>query len=96
MLPYEAMYILRPDLEEDQVKSNVEKYQSHIQNNGGEITNLEEIGSKRLAYEINDYRDGYYVLMNFKANHEINQEMERLMRISDDVIRYLVVREDEE
>lgn len=95
MRQYEVMYVLRPDLEEEQIKANVARYSEVVTNYGGEITNLQELGKRRLAYEIKKYRDGYYVLMNFKANPDAVAEAERLMKISDDVIRFLFVREDE-
>ncbi|WP_126429201.1 30S ribosomal protein S6 [Brevibacillus marinus] len=95
MRQYEVMYVLRPDLEEEKIKANVARYSEVVTNYGGEITNLQELGKRRLAYEIKKYRDGYYVLMNFKANPDAVKEAERLMKISDDVIRFLFVREDE-
>ncbi|UFJ40430.1 30S ribosomal protein S6 [Brevibacillus humidisoli] len=95
MRQYEVMYVLRPDLEEEKVKANVARYSEIVTNYGGEITNLQELGKRRLAYEIKKFRDGYYVLMNFKANPDAVAEAERLMKISDDVIRFLFVKEDE-
>lgn len=95
MRDYEVMYILKPTLEEEAIKSNVERFQGIVTENGGEVTNLNEMGQRRLAYEINKFREGYYVVMNFKANSEVVDELERVMRITDDVIRYLFVREDD-
>ncbi|GEN34675.1 MULTISPECIES: 30S ribosomal protein S6 [Aneurinibacillus] len=95
MRKYEVMYILRPDLQEEVTKANVERYSNVITENGGELEKVTEMGKKRLAYEIDDYREGFYVLMNFQSEPQAVNEMERLMKISDDVIRYLVVREDE-
>ncbi|WP_027415059.1 30S ribosomal protein S6 [Aneurinibacillus terranovensis] len=95
MRKYEVMYILRPDLQEEATKATVERFSAVITDNGGEMEKVTEQGKKRLAYEINDHREGFYVLMNFQSQPEAVKEMERLMKISDDVIRYLVVREDE-
>ncbi|ATO49379.1 MULTISPECIES: 30S ribosomal protein S6 [Brevibacillus] len=95
MRQYEVMYVLRPDLEEEKVKANVARYSEVVTNNGGEITKLQEMGKRRLAYEIQKFKDGFYVLMNFKANAEVVTETERLMKINDDVIRFLFVREDQ-
>jgi len=53
------------------------------------------MGKRRLAYEINDNRDGYYTLTNFQANPDAVNELERIMKISDEVIRYLIIREDD-
>lgn len=94
MRKYEVMYILRPDIEQDAVQAAVEKFRGVI-SNGGEITNEKEMGKRRLAYEINKFREGHYVLVNFQANPDVVAELERLMKISDDVIRYLIVKEDE-
>lgn len=95
MRQYEVMYVLNPALEEERLKSLVERFQGIVTENGGEVTGLQEMGKRRLAYEIKKFRDGFYVLMNFKSNSEVVSEMERIMRITDDVIRYLFVKEDE-
>ncbi|ERI04854.1 ribosomal protein S6 [Aneurinibacillus aneurinilyticus ATCC 12856] len=95
MRKYEVMYILRPDLQEEATKANVERFSNVITEDGGEMEKVTEMGKKRLAYEIDDHREGFYVLMNFQSEPQAVNEMERLMKISDDVIRYLVVREDE-
>jgi small subunit ribosomal protein S6 len=94
MRQYEVMYVLRPDLEEEKVKANVARYSDVVTNYGGEITKLQEMGKRRLAYEIQKFREGYYVLMNFKANPDAVAEAERLMKINDDVIRFLFVRDE--
>lgn len=95
MRQYEVMYVLRPDLEEEKVKANVNRYSEVVTKNGGEVTNLQELGKRRLAYEIKKFREGFYVLMNFRANSDVVAEVERLMKINDDVMRFLCVREDE-
>lgn len=95
MRNYELMYIQRPEVEEESRTSNTERFQSIITNSGGEITNVEDMGKRRLAYEIDKNREGYYVLTNFKAEPEAVSELERIMKINDDVIRYLIVREDD-
>lgn len=94
MRQYEVMYVLRPDLEEEKVKANVARYSEIVTNYGGEITKLQEMGKRRLAYEIQKFREGYYVLMNFKANPDAVAEAERLMKINDDVIRFLFIRDE--
>ncbi|AMA71470.1 MULTISPECIES: 30S ribosomal protein S6 [Aneurinibacillus] len=95
MRKYEVMYILRPDLQEEAIKANIERFSGIITEKGGQMEKITEMGKKRLAYEIKDYREGFYVLMNFQAEPQAVAEMERLMKINDDIIRYLVVREDE-
>jgi small subunit ribosomal protein S6 len=92
MRKYEVMYILRPELEQEAIQAAVEKFQGIIQN-GGEITKSDVLGKRRLAYEINKIRDGVFVLVNFTATTEIIVELERVMKISDEVIRYLITKD---
>ncbi|HEY4390415.1 MAG TPA: 30S ribosomal protein S6 [Paenibacillus sp.] len=92
MRKYEVMYILRPDLEQEAVQALVEKFQGIIQN-GGEITKHDVMGKRRLAYEINKIRDGIYVLVNFTATPDVVAELERILKISDEVIRYLITKD---
>ncbi|GAB6990963.1 30S ribosomal protein S6 [Paenibacillus pini] len=89
MRKYEVMYIIRPDIEQEAVQATVEKFQGII-SNGGEITKHDVMGKRRLAYEINKFRDGTFVLVNFNGTPEVLTELERLMKISDEVIRYLI------
>ncbi|WP_059050433.1 30S ribosomal protein S6 [Paenibacillus senegalimassiliensis] len=92
MRKYEVMYIIRPDVEQEAVQALVEKFQGIIQN-GGEITKHDVMGKRRLAYEINKIRDGIYVLVNFTATPEVVAELERILKISDEVIRYLITKD---
>ncbi|ANS76441.1 30S ribosomal protein S6 [Paenibacillus yonginensis] len=92
MRKYEVMYIIRPDVEQEAVQAAVEKFQGIIQN-GGEITKHDVMGKRRLAYEINKFRDGVYVLVNFTATPDVVNELERIMKISDEVIRYLITKD---
>lgn len=93
MRKYEVMYIVRPELEQEALQAVVDKFQGIIQN-GGEITKHDVLGKRRLAYEINKIRDGVYVLVNFNATPEVVSELERIMKISDEVIRYLITRDE--
>ncbi len=90
MRKYEAIFILRPSIEEDKRVEEIEKYKSIIAADG-EIEKVEEWGNRKLAYEIEKIRDGYYVLVTFKANPTLPKELERNFKISDDVIRYIIV-----
>ncbi|MBR2568409.1 MAG: 30S ribosomal protein S6 [Paenibacillus sp.] len=92
MRKYELMYILRPDLEQDVVTATVEKFQGVI-SNGGEITKHDVMGKRRLAYEIKKFRDGFYVLVNFTAEPAVVAEVDRQLKIADEVIRHLVVND---
>ncbi|SFP98711.1 SSU ribosomal protein S6P [Caldicoprobacter faecalis] len=92
---YETMYVLRPDLEEEAIKQTVQKFSNLIAEQGGQVEKVDEWGKRKLAYPINHFREGYYVLMNFTAGPSVPQELERVYKITDEVIRYLIVREDE-
>ncbi|GAP96192.1 30S ribosomal protein S6 [Leptolyngbya sp. NIES-2104] len=92
---YETMYILRPDIGDEAVDGAIEKYQSILKENGAEILETQHRGKRRLAYEIDRQREGIYVQMNFKADGSQIAPMERAMRLSSEVIRYLTVKQDE-
>ncbi|KAB8136846.1 30S ribosomal protein S6 [Gracilibacillus oryzae] len=96
MNKYEIMYIIRPNIEEDAQTALIERFNGILTDNGAEIEKVEEVGKKRLAYEINDYRDGYYVVINFKGDEAAINEFNRQAKFSDDVIRYIAVREDDQ
>lgn len=95
MRPYEVMYILRPDLEEEAIKELVSRFQDVVTSRGGEITQLNEMGRRRLAYKIDHFREGYYVVMNFNSDPEASEELDRVLKISDAVIRHMIIRDDE-
>jgi len=95
MRKYEMMYVLRPDLTEENIAAVVDKLKNLVTDQGGEITAFKEMGKRRLAYEIKHLKEGFYFLKNFDATPEIVAELERITRISDEVIRYLVFRIDE-
>ncbi|OXS56640.1 30S ribosomal protein S6 [Cohnella sp. CIP 111063] len=92
MRNYELMYIIRPDVEQETVQAVTEKFQGII-GNGGEIAKHDLMGKRRLAYEINKHREGTYVLVHFKGTSEVVAELERVLKITDEVIRHMVVRE---
>lgn len=92
MRQYETMYILKPELDTDQTAALVAKYQSLVTEHGGQIDQVQEIGKRRLAYEIENLREGYYVLMQFSTDTNVTTELERIMKIEDNVLRYMTVR----
>ncbi|MGM8215793.1 30S ribosomal protein S6 [Bacillaceae bacterium W0354] len=96
MNKYEVMYIIRPDIEEEARKEVIERFNKVLTDNGAEVTNVDEMGQRRLAYEINDYRDGYYVVVNFDGGVEAVNEFDRIAKFSDDIIRHMIIRLDEE
>ncbi|WP_096437994.1 30S ribosomal protein S6 [Alteribacter populi] len=95
MRKYEIMYIVRPNLEEAATKEIIERYNKVLTDNGAELEKVEEVGKKRLAYEINDYKEGYYVILNVNSNPEAISEFDRLVKINENVMRNIAVRDDE-
>ena len=91
---YEALYILQPDLSEEQIQSLVEKFKGVVEANGT-VSEVDEWGKRRLAYPINDLMEGYYVLMTFTAAAAVPAELDRIFRISDSVMRSMIVCKDE-
>ena len=91
---YEAVYILDPSLNEEQVAALVEKFKKVVEANGT-VSEVEEWGKRRLAYPINDLMEGYYVLMTFTAAAAIPAELDRIFRITDGVMRSLIICIDE-
>ncbi|MGD9678385.1 MAG: 30S ribosomal protein S6 [Vulcanibacillus sp.] len=94
MRKYEVMYIIRTDIEQDAIKALVEKFQKLIIDNGGEIQKLTEMGKKRLAYEIDDHKEGYYVLVKFNSEPNVVAELDRVFRITENVLRYLILKDE--
>ena len=92
MRKYEVMYIIRPDADQEAVQAVVEKFNGII-SNGGEVTKTDVQGKRRLAYEINKIRDGIYVLVHFNAPAEVIKELDRILKITDDVIRFMIVKD---
>ena len=89
---YEMMYILRPDLSEDQVGEAVDKYKNYLNENGAEELEIQVRGKRRLAYPVGKYLDGIYVQMNYRADGTQIAPLERMMRLSEDTIRYLTIK----
>lgn len=93
---YETMYILRPDLGDEQTDQAIEKYQALLREQGGEIAETQHRGKRRLAYEIDRHREGVYIQMNYTAPGKAIAILERAMRLNEDVIRYLTIKQDVE
>jgi small subunit ribosomal protein S6 len=91
---YEVTYILRPSLEETEVEERANAIAEIVKGQGGEVVSVERLGKKRLAYEIKDVREGYYVVMQFKSQAAVSKELERQLKLHDDVLREIVIRLD--
>ena len=94
MNKYETVFIINPNIEDAGVKALIEKF-SNLINSDGKVESVEELGKKKLAYEIKKHKEGNYVVINFEANPELIKELERIYRITDEVIKFIVVRKDE-
>lgn len=94
MRKYETIFVLKPNLEEAKRIELIEKFKAIIAADG-EVLKVDEWGQRRLAYEIEKLREGYYVLVDFKANPTLPQELERNFKISEEVIRFIVVNREE-
>lgn len=90
MRNYETLFILKAT-DDEEVKANIEKFKGIIESNGGVIDNVDEWGRRKLAYPINKVNEGYYTLINFQAESDLPRELERNFKITDSVMRYVVV-----
>lgn len=93
---YEIMYIIRPDIEEEAQTALIERFNKVLTDNGAEIEKVDEKGKRRFAYEINNYRDGFYIVINFTSDSEAVNEFDRQAKFSDDIVRHIVIREDDQ
>ena len=95
MNKYESVFIANPNLEEESIKALISKF-SDLINANGKVEKVEEVGKKKLAYEIKKNTEGYYVVMDFEANPEFVAELDRDYRITDGVMKFITIRKDEE
>ena len=91
MNKYESVIIINPSVNEEEMKALIQKF-TDIINNEGKVESVNELGKKRLAYEIKKNKEGYYVIFNFDAKPELIAELERNYRIIDNVMKFIVVR----
>ena len=91
---YETMYILRPDIAEDEVTSHIDKYNKLLEEFGGTILDSQMRGKRRLAYQIAKHREGIYVQLSHQGDGQHIFKIEKAMRLSEDVIRYMTVKQE--
>ena len=91
---YETIFIIDASLEEDSIKALTEKFTALIAKNGT-LESVDEWGKRRLAYEIDDKTEGYYVLANFKADGDFPKELDRQFRITDGILRTIIIRKED-
>ena len=91
---YETMYILRPDIAEDEVTNHIDKYNKLLEELGGKVLDSQMRGKRRLAYQIAKHREGIYVQLSHQGDGQHIFKIEKAMRLSEDVIRYLTVKQE--
>ena len=94
MNTYEAVLIYKADLSDDERKASLENFKKIISDNG-EVEKVDDWGKRQLAYEINFIKEGYYYIVDFKAEPDHIREFERRLRISDAILRYMVIRKED-
>ena len=92
MNSYELLYIIDNELSDEAKEAVIARISAVVTDNGGTIDEVDKWGTRRLAYPINYKSEGYYVLVNFSANPDLPAELERVMRITDSIVRFMVVK----
>jgi len=93
---YELMFIVRPDMTEEDQDKLISTLEHAVTSSGGQVKNVEKMGKRRLAYVVRKFHDGLYILLTFEGGGGLVHELERRLRVSESVIKFLSVRVDEE
>jgi small subunit ribosomal protein S6 len=93
---YEVMFIVRPDMAEEDVDKLVSGFETTVTSGGGNVRSVEKLGRRKLAYTVRKFNDGNYILLTVDADGKLVAELERRLRVTEPVIKYLTVRMDEE
>jgi small subunit ribosomal protein S6 len=96
MRKYEIIFVVRPDVTDEDVEKLITQMQAVVSNSGGKVENVEKMGRRKLAYRIARQREGYYVLFVLEGSGDTVKEFERRLKVTDTVLKYLTVRVDEE
>ncbi|MBC8064000.1 MAG: 30S ribosomal protein S6 [Chlorobia bacterium] len=92
---YEAFYIVKPDFNDTEVGKIADRFKDVVETHGGTVEKAGKWDKRKLAYEVNGFKEGNYILMNFEAPAELPAELGRLMRINDDIIRHRIYKVEE-
>lgn len=96
MHPYEIVTILSPSIEGDEaIDAQLSRFVNVVVQGGGELENVDKWGKRKLAYEINGNTEGYYAVITFRAPSEVAAELERIIKITDGVVRHLLIRRED-
>ncbi len=93
---YEVMFIVRPDLADEDIDKLISTLETNITNAGGTVKKAEKMGKRRLAYIVRKFQDGFYVLLTLEGSGELIKEVERRLRVTEQVIKFISVRTDVE
>ena len=93
---YEVMFIIRPDVDDDEADKLIASFSSTVTSGGGVVKSVEKMGRRKLAYLVRKFADGNYVLLTMEANGAVVMELERRLRVTEPVIKFITVRVDEE
>ncbi len=94
MRKYEVVFVHRPDLDEEKSTALIERFKDLIETQGGEVLKIDKWGKRRLAYEVKDLREGVYIIAHMNAEPKVATELDRVFKITDDVLRHIIVRQD--
>ncbi len=92
MKHYETMFIIKPTLVEEEIRQKIDFYKDVITKNGGQIATCLDMGMRNLAYEIKKHKRGYYFVIYFQTDPKAILELERLYRINEDILRFIVIK----
>lgn len=95
MRKYEVVFVHRPDLDEEKGAALIERFKDLIESHGGEVLKIDKWGKRRLAYEVKDLREGVYIIVHMNAEPKVATELDRVFKITDEVLRHIIVREDQ-
>jgi small subunit ribosomal protein S6 len=93
---YEVMFIVRPDVEDEEADKLIESLGNTVKTGGGQVKSAEKLGRRKLAYQVRKFNDGNYILLTIEANGAVVLELERRLRVTEQVIKFITVRMDEE
>ena len=94
MRKYELVFIIKP-MEEEATQAVIAKFEAMVANNSGAIEKIDRWGKRRLAYLVKDFTEGYYCIFQFTGEPETVAELNRVMKITDDILRHMIVKKDE-
>jgi small subunit ribosomal protein S6 len=93
---YEVMFIVRPDMPEEEIEKLISTLESQVNGSGGTLKNVERMGKRRLAYVVRKFYEGLYILLTVEGGGQQIRELERRLRVTEPVIKFITVRVDEE